>query len=389
MTKISVIIPVYNTASYLKECIESVLNQSFRDIELICINDGSTDSSLEVLNYYKSKDNRVKIISQENKGVGAARNIGIDEATGEYVLFIDSDDYIKKDALTDLIYLAESKSLDVLMFKMINFDNNTYEESIYRYFEMPFLKNIVGDDVFNWRMIKNRLFDVSVTIPGKLFKRNLIKNIRFPENLIFEDNLFFIKVMLRAKRVYFHEEYLYYRRLRDDSITNSYFTRYSECIDIYDLIEKHIKYLKLYSDLSIPLFNRKCRDIFTRYNLIEDDEIKKDFYYKIRDNFSKNNRRYEREGIFNKCSKRSLTIFSNALNSHTHKEFELSVNLFDLEVSQDKLKLENDILKRKYENQIKTLNAEIEDYEFEIEGLINSPGFKFHDWLKNIKNRLM
>ena len=131
MINISVVIPIFNTAPYLKECLDSVLNQTFTDFEVICVNDGSNDSSLEILKKYQQKDNRIKIINQENKGAGAARNVGIDHSRGEYILFLDSDDYLDKDTLNDCYEIAHSKSLDILLFKIINFDKRFLINSKY------------------------------------------------------------------------------------------------------------------------------------------------------------------------------------------------------------------------------------------------------------------
>ena len=95
MVKISIIVPVYNTEPYLEQCLDSIINQTLEDIEIICVNDGSTDNSLSVLEEYASKDNRIKIINQENEGPGFARNNGLKSVNGEYVLFVDSDDWIE------------------------------------------------------------------------------------------------------------------------------------------------------------------------------------------------------------------------------------------------------------------------------------------------------
>ena len=218
LIKISVIIPVYNTAKYLKECLDSVLNQSFDDFEVICVNDGSTDNSLEILESHD--DDKIVIINQEHKGASAARNIAIKKSQGEYILFIDSDDYIALDTLNEVYELANSKSLDLLFFKLINF-NEKRDKIKLDYFEMEYIKDIVDGEVFDWHRVKDFLFKLPVTAPSKLFKRDLIKNIEFPEDVIFEDNVFFIRTILNAKRMYFYDKHLYFRRLRDESITNS------------------------------------------------------------------------------------------------------------------------------------------------------------------------
>ena len=117
MVKISVVIPVYNVEKYLEQCLDSVIAQSFEDIEVICVNDGSTDSSLEILKRYADNDSRIKIISQKNKGAGAARNVGIENAAGEYVYFMDSDDYLNADAFERLNDFLDDKP-DFVMFKI-------------------------------------------------------------------------------------------------------------------------------------------------------------------------------------------------------------------------------------------------------------------------------
>lgn len=373
--KISVIIPVYNTVSYLKECLDSVLGQSFNDFEIICINDGSSDNSLELLESYQSRDDRIRIFTQENQGPAVARNLGIRESKGDYIIFLDSDDYFEEHALSDLYELAQSKSLDLVMFKLINFDNVNYEKSEMAYFDMEYLKNLVGGDVFDWRKIKNRIFEISVTAPGKLYRRDLISRIEFPENIIFEDNVFFIKVIFKAKRVFFYDEYLYNRRIRPDSITNSYHSRFSDSILAFDLIEEHLKRIGKYRQFSEQLFNRKCRDVFYRFSLVSEDH-KPEYFEKIKENFSKNKKKLEREGTLKICSERSLEIFNQALSCETYKEFELSLNVFDLKRDNDRLKLNNDMLERRYNQKLHNAIEEKEMYEEEIEVLKNSTSWK-------------
>ena len=103
MPKISVIVPVYNVEKYLKECLDSIINQTFKDIEIICVNNGSTDSSCEILNEYAKNDNRIKIINSENIGVGNARNLGLQAVTGEYISFVDSDDFLNTDTYSNTL----------------------------------------------------------------------------------------------------------------------------------------------------------------------------------------------------------------------------------------------------------------------------------------------
>ncbi len=375
MVKISVVIPVYNTQNYLNECIDSVLNQSFKDFEIICINDGSTDNSLSILSDYEVSDERIKVISQQNRGLGASRNEGLKLAQGEYVLFLDSDDYLTPDALEKLYNQAYANDLDLILFKIANFNYKTLKESHSDYFDMKFLKEIVNEDIFNWMIVKDCIFDISVTATSKLFKRSLISNIEFPEDLLFEDNLFFTKVIFNAKHVYFLDEYLYYRRIRPDSITNSYHSKFSDCIIIYDEIIEYMKSIGKYDEFSNQIFDKKCFDFFHRFKLV-DDEYKQDFFDKIKSSFSSSKRELESDGTLNTCSPRSLVIFENALNLDSYREFELTVDVFDLKTINDELKLDNKLSKRHYVKQVSNLTRQNENYQKEIADLKNSTSWK-------------
>lgn len=121
---VSVIIPVYNVENYLKECLDSVLNQTYKNIEVIVINDGSTDKSLHILEDYSSKFNNIKIIDQENSGQSVARNKGLENAKGKYIYFLDSDDYILPDTLKKLIKKLEMNNLDIIRFAARPFSEN-------------------------------------------------------------------------------------------------------------------------------------------------------------------------------------------------------------------------------------------------------------------------
>ena len=310
---------MFNSQDYLKKCLDSVVGQSLADIEIICINDGSTDKSLDILNAYKTKDNRFKVINQTNKGLSVSRNVGIENANGDYILFLDSDDWLDLNALKKLYNTAINKSCDLVLFKIINYSNKEVNDE---YFDMAFLKDF-GDGTFNWRDVKNRLFDISVTAPGKLFKKQLIDNIRFPEDLIFEDNLFFTKTIFNAEKIFFYDEYLYYRRIRQNSITNSYFDKFSDVIEIYNLIEDYVKQLGYYDEFELTLFYKKSKNIFDKFTKV-DRKNKEEFFKLIKKDF----KRYD-EDDFKNANKRSLVIFKSALISNSYQEFEKTVKLYD------------------------------------------------------------
>ena len=238
--KVSVIVPVFNVESYLNESLDSILNQTLKDIEIICINDGSTDNSLDILETYSKKDKRIKIISKENEGQGVARNVGLDNAQGEYISFVDSDDFIKRDMLEKLYNKAENNDLDLVMCKVSSFDNETHEvdDDLWYYS----LKCFDGfkKDVFNNLDTKKFTDSISVTPYNKLYKRSFIEanNIRFPDKYIFEDEVFFYNVYLKAKRISLVDENLYYYRTnrKGSTVSKSSDNDYIDVIYIFRLI---------------------------------------------------------------------------------------------------------------------------------------------------------
>ena len=329
MPKISVILPVHNTARYLPECIDSVLNQSFEDFELICVNDESTDNSLDILNDYYKQDKRLIIITQENKGLSSARNTGLKSADGDYILFLDSDDYLSLNALNDLYSVAFEKSLDLVLFKIINFDDESREKSTYSYFELTVLKSMVADSVFSYEDVKSRFFRIPVTAPGKLYKKELLDGMEFREGLIFEDNPFFIELMFKVKKAQVFDEYLYMRRIRSDSITNSNFFKFKDCVEVYNIIEQIIRKYGKYEELKGQLFHRRCRDIYLRFSQVP-DEFKKDFFTIIKSDFTSKKEELKEDGTLKIASKRSRYIFDKAIECDNYRDFELSVENYDL-----------------------------------------------------------
>ena len=264
MVKISIIVPVFNMENHLGECLDSIITQSFKDIEIICVNDGSTDNSLEILKKYQDNDSRIKIITQNNKGLSAARNTGLDHANGDYIYFIDSDDYLEPNALSEIYEMSKKKNLDLLIFKLVNFNEVTGEKD-YAYSNMPFLEKL--DDVFNYNDFKKDLFRVDVSVYTKLFKWELIADKRFDEEVIFEDNLFYINYILDADRVCFYDKCLYNRRIRDDSIIGKGNENHVDVITVYNRIGDVIRQRKIFDDVKEEWFMAKIYGCHYRYDL--------------------------------------------------------------------------------------------------------------------------
>lgn len=221
--KVSVIIPVYKVEKYLDACLNSVENQTYGDIEIICVNDGSPDNSGEILKKHREKDNRITIIEQENKGLSAARNAGMKLATGKWIYFVDSDDMIAPYAIEKVVDSAKKYDADMVKFEKINFEDGQ-EINITDY---PYQKST--PELFEIQRGKNpfEFFDMKeVYAWERLYKRSFLEenNINFKEGVICEDVLFTWKCELYAKKlVKDPNAYYFYRANRKGSIMDSDF----------------------------------------------------------------------------------------------------------------------------------------------------------------------
>ncbi len=172
MTKISVILPIYNTSKYLRQCLDSIVNQTLKDIEIICIDDGSTDNSLDIVKEYTAKDPRVKFLTQPNQGQGVARNKGIDLAEGEYIGFVDTDDWIELNMYQKMYTTAIENNCDLVFCNYERF----YEKSKKRAIANKFSEygiNIAPYKVFSWKDLKNKVFENIPYAPwNKIIKKS-------------------------------------------------------------------------------------------------------------------------------------------------------------------------------------------------------------------------
>ena len=283
---VSVIIPVFNTESYLQTCLDSILNQTLYNIEIICINDGSSDNSLEILKKYQKNDNRIKIINKNNEGQGIARNIGINEAIGEYVAFVDSDDFIKEDMLEKLYKSCINNNLDMAMCKVASFNELTNEinDSLW-YYSLGVFKDF-DKNVFSHKDTMDFTCEISVTPYNKLYKNSLIKkyNIKFAENLIFEDEVFFYDVYLKAKRVSIVDETLYYYRMnrKGSTVENTEDKNYSDIVPIFKLIIEKFMETNNWENYKIYVSNRFIHLMLWRYSQTS-KKFKKDFFYSLKE----------------------------------------------------------------------------------------------------------
>lgn len=370
LVKVSVIVPVYNTEKYLEECLDSIVNQTLEDIEIICINDGSTDDSINILENYAKKDNRIKIFSQQNSGLSVSRNNGLELANGKYVYFIDSDDYIELTALEELYSIAEEKDLDMIIFKLINFNDGSDEKFTTEDYEMRPLCHLDGK-VFNYKDIGDGALIFMVSAPGKFFKRSLIKNIRFPEDLIFEDNLFFAEAMLEAERVSFLDKHLYNRRIRESSITTTNTIKFADSITMVNLVIDLAKKYNVYEEFRYGLAIKKINMENFRYSLVG-DEYKEEFFSRLKSDFKDYEEEYE-EHVLDRLDENLRYIFTSVLSSSDHEEFDLKMELFEIKENLNALKKQNKKLKK--------LNKKLKD---ENQRLLSSRSWKITKPMRNV-----
>lgn len=219
MDIISIIVPVYNVEELLPKCLDSITNQTYENLEIILVDDGSTDSSGKICDEYKLRDKRITVIHRENGGLSAARNSGIDASHGDYILFVDSDDYIDT-SMVEFLYSNSTKynsDMTLCGFKYVYPNGETSDETV----DIP-PNGIITKDVFwNKFFSTNRIF--YVTMWGKLYKRYLWDNLRFPVGKLHEDEFIIHELVENCNTIAIFNETLYYYFQRDNSIVNSPF----------------------------------------------------------------------------------------------------------------------------------------------------------------------
>jgi glycosyltransferase involved in cell wall biosynthesis len=218
---VSVVVPVHNTEQYLEECLDSILAQSLPSIEVLCVDDGSTDGSGAILEDYAERDRRVQVLSYDGlpKGPGAARNIALDRATGEYVACVDSDDLLHPDMLSSLYADAKAADADVAMCLMVKFSDN---DSTERYARCTYDRHIAPEFdgvTFDWRDLD--VFRLRFASCNKIYRRSFLDQhrIRYSEGIFFEDMIFTYRALLLAKSLRLIREGLYLNRKEREGAT--------------------------------------------------------------------------------------------------------------------------------------------------------------------------
>lgn len=265
---VSVIVPTYKVEKYLSQCLDSICSQTLREIEIICVYTDSPDSSLAILEKYAQKDARVQIIRRDDGGLGGARNYGMSVAKGEYIACVDSDDWIAVDMLEGMYAVAKKNDADLVICAINSYDDTTRKLIPDDWgYNLPFPHSLAGKS-FCYKDIKPSKF-ISNVAPvaawNKLYRRGFLdeNNIRFPENLRYEDNPFYYETMVRAKRICFtNERYYYYRKNRIGSLQDTSANDKS----IFDIIKIFSIIGKMLDENQVPL---PVKDAFVRYMIDE------------------------------------------------------------------------------------------------------------------------
>ena len=284
MVKISVIIPVFNVENYLSRCLDSVINQTLKDIEIICVDDGSTDNSFNILNDYKNADDRIQVYQQENGGHSAATNSGLKHVNGDYIFFVDSDDWIELDALEKLYNNAIENDSDLVLYDSIeHLPENQFRER--RYGILNELKN----DVFDYKSEKRLILNSFYVQWSKLYKTSFFRqhNLKLPDFRLYEDIGLNVAAITFAKRITYLPEILYhYNRLNDSSLQNTKIemNRSKIIFDVIFYIERFLIENDLFSYLELNFLEFKIKQPKIIFENL-DDASKEDFYQDLRNCF--------------------------------------------------------------------------------------------------------
>lgn len=233
--KVSVIVPVYNTETYLKKCLDSLVNQTFSDYEIIIINDGSTDNSINIINDYTNKYSFVKAFTKKNGGLSSARNLGIEKSSGKYLMFIDSDDYVENNMIEVMYNKAISDKSDIVVCEFSYIYNDG--RKIRSYSNLDYTSD----------SLKKYLLTPPMA-PIRLFKKTLFDNIKFKEGIYYEDLECCPKMVLYTKKISYVNESLYNYLMRDSSIMHQ--KKFNDKLnDIYKVLDSNYNLLhENYSD---------------------------------------------------------------------------------------------------------------------------------------------
>lgn len=274
---VSIVVPIYNVEKYLERCLNSLINQTYKNIEILLINDGSTDESEIICLKYIKKDSRIKYYKKENGGLSSARNKGIAVSMGKYISFIDSDDYVRNDMIETLLYYIVKNDADIVECNYYEVRTNgkiTEKKKNYRiksYNSSEAIKSLIDNE------------SITPTAWNKLYNRQLFNNIKYTENIFHEDEDIIIKLLIKSKKIVSIPDCLYFYITRNGSIINSPLKL--NHFDIIKIMQDRIQLLKMEGaaneliDKSNARLSNIYNELYARILLSIDDKFDKELEY--------------------------------------------------------------------------------------------------------------
>lgn len=307
---ISVVVPIYNVQKYLSTCLESIINQTYKNLEIILINDGSTDESIHICEKFKDIDDRIILISQSNHGLSHARNTGINASTGNYITFVDSDDFIDSNYIMDLYHVLIENDVDMAWAPFVPFfeneipcDNSSRTGNVYTYQGIDCFKELFSDTpeyiIVSW---------------GKLFKKELFSDLRYPVGKLHEDEFIIHHILNNCEKIAFLDRGLYFYLQRVNSIMNSSFNihkldRLEALVDRYEML-KDTKFSNKMIEriLEDCIYNYKNLYKMNKNDYSNLSKIRKLFKYYYKKNIFRMNKNNLRYLLFRYCPLLYITI---------------------------------------------------------------------------------
>lgn len=364
MVKISVIVPVYNCEDYIEESIKSILNQTFEDIEIISIDDGSADNSLNILKEIESNDSRLKVFSQENQGSSVARNNALKKVQGDYVYFFDADDYIVEDCLEKIYDNALKNDSDIVFFKYDQYKDDRFFKHFGLDIEEQFPDADFEDFTFNCYGYRLRAFRGPFAPWFKLYKKEFLEknNFEFPVNLNHNDVPFHLKTFLKASRISFVDEYLYHYRIDNpNSISNTRLKNYKDIFSIIHIVEDFLKDERLLEEF------KKEFDYFKINRITYEISGRPEDYFSIaKEELSSTNLNNDL------LSKNVLFKAESILNSNSLEEYNSKIEIYNLSNQNKSLSNNNEQLK----NENKNLKEDLDKYQKKNKEILDSNSWK-------------
>ena len=287
--KISIIVPVYNTAKYLEQCLNSLCLQTYKNIEIICVNDGSSDNSLDILAKYSDIDPRIVIINQENQGQSVARNNGQDAVTGDWITFVDSDDWLNIEAYEEFYKAYQTgKDFEIFMFNAASYPDGATEEDIvlkpFYSLEMWGGKN---NTIVNYDDCQNPL-EGNLAVYNKVFRKDFVKkyDLKFPVGKNFEDKIYWMKALLNAKSIYITDRILYYYRLQESSVTHNAGRKNLNIFPTLAQIKDEMVKTNHWEESKYSMLQYKYRQ-YAWFFLSADKEFRNEFYEAAKEDIKK------------------------------------------------------------------------------------------------------